>query len=252
MYKFNAKFVKDELVTWIREWFDKNGSDCNAVLGISGGKDSSIVAALLVEALGKERVIGILMPNGTQSDIQDSKDLVQYLGIKSYEVNIGDYYFNMVCGVSKNVTVDNGVYVNLPVYLRMSVLACYAKSCNGRVIGTGNLSEFYVGYFTKAEIGYYDVEPILSFTVREVKALGRECGLPDRFIDKVPADGLSDKTDEDNLGFSYDDLDEYIREDTSGDKIVDYKIKARHEMNRFKMLYVDHFWYLKDIEEYIK
>ena len=210
MYRFNAEKIKNECVAWIRDFFEKNGKDCNAVVGISGGKDSSVVAALCVEALGKDRVIGVLMPCGEQSDIDMAQLLVDTLGIRRYIINIKD----AVEGLTKAIPFDlsDQSRVNLPPRIRMSTLYAVSQSHNGRVANTCNLSEDWVGYSTRYGDSVGDFSPCSHLTVQEVKAIGRLLGLPDVLIDKAPSDGLCGKTDEDNLGFTYAELDRYIRE----------------------------------------
>ena len=119
---FDAKIVKNEVVQWIRYWFDKNGKDCNAVIGISGGKDSSVVAALCVEALGKDRVIGVLMPCGEQSDIEYSDMLINHLGIKSYTMNVYDAVNGVIQQFSPEISVSSQTITNLPARIRMATL----------------------------------------------------------------------------------------------------------------------------------
>ena len=207
---FDAERVKDECVAWIRDFFEKNGPGCNAVIGISGGKDSSVVAALCVEALGRERVIGVLMPNGEQADIDMAKLLVGHLGIRHFTVNIKD----AVDGVKNSIPFELSEQSknNLPARIRMSTLYAVSQSNNGRVANTCNLSEDWVGYSTRYGDSVGDFSPCSNLTVQEVKAIGRSLGLPDVLVDKVPIDGLCGKTDEDNLGFTYAELDRYIRE----------------------------------------
>lgn len=234
---FNAKEIKEACVKWIKEWFDVNGKDCNAVIGISGGKDSSIVAALCVEALGKDRVIGVLMPNGEQTDISDAVALAEHLGIKRYVINIEDatnallYQLNHGTGLK---TTEQTV-VNLPPRIRMSALYAVSQSCNGRVANTCNLSEDWIGYSTRYGDSVGDFSPLSRLTVSEVKAIGYELGLPKKLIEKVPSDGLCGKTDEDNFGFTYEVLDKYIRTGVCDDAVVKEKIDAMHEKNLFKL-----------------
>ncbi len=230
---FDAEKVKNECVQWIRDFFEKNGKGCNAVVGISGGKDSSIVAALCVEALGRDRVIGVLMPNGIQHDIDMAKLLVDTLGIKHYIVNIKD----AVDGVTKNIPFELSAQsrTNLPPRIRMSVLYAVSQSNNGRVANTCNLSEDWVGYSTRYGDAAGDFSPCSYLTVNEMKQIGRLIGLPDVLVDKVPIDGLCGKTDEDNLGFTYAELDRYIREGIIGDQDKKAKIDRMHEMNQFKL-----------------
>lgn len=230
---FEAERIKNECVAWIRDFFDKNGKDCNAVIGISGGKDSSVVAALCVEALGKERVIGVLMPCGEQHDIDKSLLLVHTLGIKYYIINIKE----AVDGIIKNVPFELSTQskTNLPPRIRMSTLYAVSQSHNGRVSNNCNLSEDWVGYSTRYGDSVGDFSPISKLTVQEVKAVGRVLGLPDELVDKVPIDGLCGKTDEENLGFTYEELDRYIREGVIEDEDKKAKIDRLHKMNLFKL-----------------
>ena len=185
---FNAEKVKNECVQWIRDFFENNGKGCNAVVGISGGKDSSVVAALCVEALGKDRVIGVLMPCGEQHDIDMAKLLVDTLGIKHYIVNIKD----AVDGLLKNIPFELSEQsrTNLPPRIRMSTLYAVSQSNNGRVANTCNLSEDWVGYSTRYGDAAGDFSPCSNLTVDEMKQIGRLIGLPDVLVDKVPIDGL--------------------------------------------------------------
>ena len=233
MYQFDVEKVTCACAQWIREFFQKNGPDCNAVVGISGGKDSSVVAALCVEALGKERVIGVLMPNGEQADIDMAKLLVKHLGIRHYIINIK----NAVDGIQKSIPFELSEQsrVNLPPRIRMSTLYAVSQSHNGRVANTCNLSEDWVGYSTRYGDSAGDFSPCSYLTVQEVKAIGRFLGLPDCLVDKVPTDGLCGKTDEDNLGFTYAELDRYIREGVMEDAAKKELIDKKHKANAFKL-----------------
>lgn len=236
---FNAKKVKDDLVQWIRDWFEKNGPGCNAVIGISGGKDSSVVAALCVEALGKDRVIGVMMPQDIQADIGVSHRVVRHLGIKSLLFNIGHTVNEMLEGIghsldSYDIDISNQTHTNLPPRIRMATLYAISQSLNGRVSNNCNLSEEWVGYSTRWGDSVGDFAPLADLTVTEVKAIGYELGLPVELIEKVPSDGLCGKTDEDNLGFSYDVLDRYIRTGVCEDEEAKKRIDALHEKNLFK------------------
>ena len=230
---FDEVKVKDECVAWIRDFFEKNGPDCNAVVGISGGKDSSVVAALCVEALGKERVIGVLMPCGEQADIDMAKLLVSHLGIESVIVNVK----NAVEGIKNAVPFELSTQslTNLPPRVRMATLYAVSQSKNGRVANTCNLSEDFVGYSTRYGDSVGDFSPCSRLTVAEVKAIGRVLGLPDVLVDKVPIDGLCGKTDEENLGFTYAELDHYIREGVIEDAAKKERIDRLHNQNQFKL-----------------
>lgn len=244
MCEFNAKKVKDDLVKWIKDWFNLNGKDCNAIIGISGGKDSSVVAALCIEALGKDKVIGVLMPNGEQHDINYSKDLVDFLRIKSYEVNIKETYDSMI-NILKNqdFKIAEQTIINLPARIRMMTLYAISQSNNGRVSNNCNLSENWVGYSTRYGDDAGDFSPLHNLTVEEVKAIGRELGLPEKFIEKVPSDGLCGKTDEDNLGFTYETLDMYLRTGICKDNEIKELIDRKHNFNKFKLEKIARFEY---------
>lgn len=230
---FDAVNVKNQCVQWIRDFFAENGPDCNAVVGISGGKDSSVVAALCVEALGKERVIGVLMPDGEQSDIDMSHLLVEHLQIRHYVIDI----HNAIVGLTEAIHVEMTVQsrTNLPPRIRMATLYAVSQSCNGRVANTCNLSEDWVGYSTRYGDSAGDFSPLSRLTVQEVKQIGYVLGLPPILVDKVPSDGLSGKTDEDNLGFTYAELDRYIRTGEIADLQKKQRIDTLHRRNLFKL-----------------
>ncbi len=238
---FDAVKVKNDCVNWIREFFRENGPDCNAVLGISGGKDSSIAAALCVEALGKDRVIGVLMPNGEQADIDMSYKLVNHLGIKHYVVNIQDAIQGLKGAIPMELTEQSRI--NMPPRIRMTTLYAVSQCCNGRVVNTCNLSEDWVGYSTRYGDSVGDFSPLSRLTVQEVLAIGRILDLPSELVEKVPADGLCGKTDEDNLGFTYAVLDRYIRTGECDDEQTKQAIDRRHKANLFKLRLMDAFPY---------
>ncbi len=241
---FEAEKVKNEIVAWIRDWFAQNGKDCNAIVGISGGKDSSVVAALCVEALGRERVIGVLMPNGEQSDIDMSRLLVEHLGIESYTINIRAGYEGLLSEVAGKLGgVSEDTRINLAPRLRMAALYAVGQSRNGRVANTCNLSEDWVGYSTRYGDSAGDFSPLSMLCVREVKAIGRVLGLPETLIEKTPIDGLCGRTDEEKLGFTYAVLDRYIREGEIDDPETKARIDRLYALNRFKVRFMDVFPY---------
>lgn len=235
MSKFYANKVKNECVAWIQSFFEKNGPDCNAVLGISGGKDSSVVAALCVEALGRDRVIGVLMPCGEQPDIDMSKLVVEHLGIRSVEINIKNAVDALLAEIGTSVEITAQTRINLSPRIRMSTVYAVSQSTNGRVANTCNLSEDWVGYSTRYGDAAGDFSPLAHLTVTEVKEIGRILGLPEVLVEKVPSDGLCGKTDEDNLGFTYATLDRYIREGVCEDENVKDRIDDLHRKNKFKL-----------------
>lgn len=232
---FDAIKTKNECVQWIRDFFEENGKDCNAVVGISGGKDSSVAAALCVEALGKDRVVGVLMPCGQQHDIDMAYLLVKHLGIRYYEINIEDCIKGLKAAIPDDLTLSVQANTNLPPRIRMSVLYAVSQSVNGRVVNTCNLSEDWVGYSTRYGDAAGDFSPMSNLTVQEVKEIGRVLGLPDVLVDKVPIDGLCGKTDEDNLGFTYAELDRYIRTGEIEDQLKKQHIDDMHKKNMFKL-----------------
>lgn len=240
----NPKEIKDRLVDWIRDYFDHNGPGCIAVVGISGGKDSSVTAALCVEALGKDRVLGVLMPNGIQSDIADAIALVEHLDIKHLVVNIGDTTKALTAAIEGAEGFDlvaagmsRDSIINMPARLRMTTLYAVGQSLpkGGRVANTCNRSEDYVGYSTKYGDAAGDFSPLQNILVEEVRQLGHELGLPDFLINKTPSDGLSGQTDEDKLGFTYAQLDHYILTGQCQDPDIQAKIDRMHAMNMHKL-----------------
>lgn len=246
---FDAKKVKNALVHWIKDFFENNGKGCNAVIGISGGLDSSVVAALCVEALGKNKVFGVLMPNGEQDDIDCSQKLVDHLGIDSITVNILPTYISIKHAVKEGL---NGHWseqsaINLPPRLRMSTLYAVSQTINGRVANTSNLSESYVGYDTRYGDSVGDFSPLGMLTKKEIKLIGKELGLPEELINKKPSDGLCGKTDEERFGFTYEVLDEYILTGKIEDAAIKEKIDAMHKKNLFKMKPMPMFGYYNEL-----
>ena len=239
---FNVEKVTNDLIIWIQNWFEENGKGCNAVIGISGGKDSSIVAALCAKALGKDRVIGVLMPNGIQSDISDSEQLVNFLGIKSYVCNIKDAYDGVITSLCDcGLELSEQARINLPPRLRMSTLYAVSQTLNGRVANTCNLSEDYVGYSTRYGDSAGDFSPLGKLTVAEVKQIGAYLGLPENLVEKLPSDGLSGMGDEDKLGFTYATLDKYIRTGICEDEATKQRIDRLNRINEFKLKVIPSF-----------
>lgn len=243
---FDANIVKHEIVEWIRNWFDKNGPGCNAVVGVSGGKDSTVVAALCVEALGTDRVIGVIMPNVEQDDIDVARRVGDVLGIRYIELNIGSAVNGILHAAydgkrhgrwlgPADFTVSKQAIINLPSRIRMATLYFVSQSYNGRVANTCNLSEDWVGYSTRYGDSVGDFSPLSDLTTDEVIEVGRACGIPEDLLSKVPSDGLCGLSDEDNLGFTYKVLNEYIRTGVCEDQNVKEKIDSLHAKNAFKM-----------------
>lgn len=256
---FNAKKVTNDLILWIQNWFANNGADCNAVIGISGGKDSTVAAALCVKALGADRVYGIRMPNGIQYDIADSKRVCEHLDIHSFDCDIGKAY-KAICDeigwaiyAMSNMKVtepSEQTKINLPPRIRMATLYAISQSLNGRVVCTDNLSESYIGYSTRWGDGVGDFCPLLNLTSDEVIAIGDELGLPYDLVHKTPSDGLCGKTDEDSFGFTYAVLNRYIRFGKCDDPKVQKQIEDRHNKNLFKQKPIPAFPYFPGVKEH--
>ena len=237
-YNFNAKKTTKEVVKWIRDWFENNGKGCNAIIGISGGKDSSVVASLCVKALGNERVIGVLMPNGEQNDISYSHLLCEHLNIDYITVNVNttiNELIEKICSSNENIEISEQTIVNLPPRIRMATLYAVSQSCNGRVANTCNLSEDWIGYSTRYGDSVGDFSPCSHLTSDEVIAIGEYLGLPEQLTHKTPSDGLCGKTDEDNFGFTYEVLNKYIRTGICEDEKIKNKIDSMHKKNLFKL-----------------
>jgi len=243
-YEFNAFKVKQDCVSWIREWFNENGPNCKAVIGISGGKDSSVVAALCVEALGRHRVYGVLMPNGVQHDICDALALVKHLGIEYSVINIHQAVAAIEYGVFDALNKwEDQAAINLPARIRMATLFAVAQNMNGMVSCNCNLSEDYIGYSTFGGDDFGSFAPLRDLTTEEVVAIGDACGLPYKLTHKTPADGLCGKSDEDNFGFNYAVLNRYIRTGVCDDANTKEKIDALHRKNLFKLSPMQKFHY---------
>lgn len=255
----DAQATKQALVKWIQEYFAKNGPTCSAVVGISGGKDSSVVAALCVEALGKERVVGVLMPNGVQSDIDDAKEVVATLEIRHMVVNIGAAveslkqsildgdHFSDITGSTEHA---RDAVINLPARIRMTTLYAVGQNLPGgaRVANTCNGSEDYVGYSTKYGDAAGDFSPLAHLLVEEVREIARTLPIPAHLVDKTPSDGLSGQSDEDKLGFTYAELDRYIRTGICDNVETKQRIDHMHKINLHKLQLMPSF----DADEYVK
>lgn len=241
--KLNPKYVIPKMKDFLKE----KGIE-RVVIGISGGKDSTIVAKLMADCLGKENVLGVLMPNGIQKDINDSKEVVKFLDIPNITVNIGRsfnaLYEDMSIGlINESKRISEDARINIAPRIRMSVLYAVAQSMgNGwRVAGTTNKSEEYIGWLTKWGDGAADFEPVIDYTVRELLQLGVNLGLPKDKVYKVPIDGLAVGSDEERFGFTYNQLDDYIEKGTSCDREVDTKITRMHKYSEHKRVEIPKF-----------
>ena len=237
-YEFNVEKTTEALINWVKTYFENNASpETKAVIGISGGKDSSIAAAVCVKALGKDRVFGVLMPQGEQADINCSHLLVETLGIDHAVINIGDTVSTFMNELKKHIEPTQQAIINTPARIRMTTLYAVAACLGGRVVNTCNLSEDWIGYSTKFGDAAGDFSPLSDLTVTEVLQVGDYLGLPKELVHKVPIDGLCGKTDEENLGFTYAELDRYIRGLTglSDKPELKEKIDRMHRNNLHKL-----------------
>lgn len=232
----DPKGLTDACVGWIAEWFAPFGPDSRAVIGMSGGKDSTVSAALCAKALGKERVVGVALPSGTQP-VNDADEICRHLGIRYLCLNIGE--MEASCRALGSALPGGGFstqsILNIPPRLRMTVLYAVAQSVGGFVANTCNLSEDYIGYATLYGDASGSFSPLGKLCVREVRAMGRSLGLPGKWVEKTPDDGLpGSMPDEAKFGFTYEVLDRYIREGVCDDPSVREKIDRMHRCNLFK------------------
>lgn len=228
--------LKDRCVAWIRDWFEKNGPGCNAVLGMSGGKDSTVAAALCAEALGKDHVVGVAMPAEGQG-LNEADQICEYLGIRYICAPIGGI-ISSFDAVREQIPegFSNQTEQNIPPRVRMCVLYAISQSLNGRVVNTCNLSEDWVGYSTRWGDSVGDFSPLGSLVVQEIRAIGHALGIPAKWVDKIPDDGLPHScSDEQKFGFTYEVLDRYIRTGECDDPQVKAKIDSMHSRNLFKL-----------------
>lgn len=233
LYQFNALAVFQHIEAHFRRWTAETGAE-QFVVGISGGKDSAVVAALLARVFGSEHVIGVLLPNGLQTDIRDAREVVELLGIRSLEVNIRPCVSALLDELRPRCDISESCLINLPARLRMSALFAIAQcEPHAFVINTSNLSEDIVGYATQFGDNAGCYAPVQGLTVTEVRALGDWLGLPAHLVHKTPADGLQQSSDEERLGFSYSELDRLIRLNEGSAEFRE-KVQHLYRINRFK------------------
>ena len=244
--KLNIEEVKNTIISELKKWFALNGAECKAIVMLSGGKDSTIVAKLCVEALGKDKVIGVSIPDKGQTE-NDADKIAEWLGIEYHVVSIEKITKLLHETISVGIGVENlssQSTMNIPPRLRMLIGYAISQTFGGRVIGTCNASENYVGYLTRWGDGASDYEPIADLTMHEVLDLGDALGIPYEWVHKLPDDGLPGSESDDKKfakqGFSYALLDKYILEGTSGDNAADEAIERMHKKNAFKLKMQDY------------
>jgi len=240
--KMDIKKIKQDMVAWVKDYFKKTIPGASAVVGISGGKDSSITSSILKEALGRDKVVAVMMPDGVQSDIEDSKELAKAVDLKNITVNIGPVTEAFIKAVNEGLKeqgleMSKDARINMPPRIRMAVLYAVAQSLEGGglVANTCNLSEDYVGYATKFGDAAGDFSLFANLTVEDVLKLGDECSdVPQHLVHKTPSDGLSGMSDEDKIGFKYAELDKYIKTGEAPAELKE-KIERMHKANLHKL-----------------
>lgn len=248
MKEFNPEVIVAECIQWIQDWFKDKNPDSKAVIGMSGGKDSTIAAALLAKALGPNRVLGVAMPDKNQS-LNDAEKISQYLNIDFLVVpieRVTDALNSLptidFMGLWGYLNLSNQAVQNIPPRVRMTVLYAVAQSNNGFPVNTCNLSEDYLGYATLFGDSAGSFSPISGLTVTELYAIGDYLKIPSKWVHKIPDDGLPHScSDEEKFGFSYAEVDKFIREGiipegkcTNSEELKIDKIKRMHSANLFK------------------
>jgi NAD+ synthase len=235
----NTEELTNKLITWIRDWFNENGRDCNAIIGMSGGKDSTICAALLCAAIGPDRVIGVMMPD-TDQGLNDADKICEYFNMNHIIVDISNItrsFKHTIEHSTYNIGLSKQSIMNIPPRVRMTTLYAIGQTYNGRVINTCNMSENYLGYFTIFGDSAGDMSPLGNFTVSQIYEIGDYLKIPHKWVHKTPDDGLPNSTsDEEKFGFSYEVLDKYLTDNIIPDDETMHKIQEWHQRNAFKML----------------
>ena len=242
--RFNGKKEAENVIKFVKDYY-KNNNLKGAIVGLSGGKDSAVVTAILVNALGKENVVGVTMPcNSISEDKKDAEMIADFYGIECINYDLTDT-FNTFKGELDKTGIEysendlKNSDINVRPRLRMATLyyiaALYSSLKGGTylVAGTSNKSELYVGYFTKGGDQVHDFEVISDFTVSEVIKIGEYLKVPEKVLYKTPSDGLSGKSDEDKMGITYDDIEKYIYAKPL-DEAVKEKIARMHNNNKHK------------------
>ena len=223
--------IRKDLLAW-----DAKIKPAKYVVGISGGVDSSCVAALAAKLFGKDMVIGVTMPNGIQRDIDCSMKLIKHLGIKHVDINIAIAVNDLQVSIDKNgLTLSELCITNMPARIRMTALFGVAQCCNGIVLNTCNRSESVVGYDTLFGDSCGSYAPVKWLVKTEVRELAKWLGVPEDLAYKTSVDGLQPLTDEEKFGFTYEALDKYIRCGKLADVATAAKIESMYMSNKFKL-----------------
>lgn len=244
--EFDAKQEVENIVQFVRNYFSEHKLG-GAVIGLSGGKDSAVVLALLHLALGKENVVALTLPCHSKNEDRSLADVVaKRYGVKVVNVDLSSTYDSEVETIAKSFKATDeellNSNINLKPRLRTSVLYYFAAALSQVhkkpyiVVGTSNKCELYVGYFTKGGDNVYDLSLIADFDVQEVIKLGEVLGVPAEVLYRAPSDGISGSTDEEKLGVTYKDISKYINDPNSVEKEVGAKIKKLHESNFHKFV----------------
>lgn len=242
--RFDAKKETERIIDFIQDYYKKNNLG-GAIIGISGGKDSGVVAALFTKALGKENVIGVTLPCHSKVEDQvDAKLVSDYYGFPLYNLDLTNTFdvFEKEVDLLGNFTNEQkeNSRINLKPRLRMASLyylaALYSSVYQKTylVAGTSNKCELFVGYFTKGGDSVHDISVLADLTVEEVLQIGEVLQVPKKVLYKTPADGLSKYSDEEKLGVTYREIAMYMEDPDQVKEESREKIEKLHEQNRHK------------------
>lgn len=225
----------ENAIDWIKEYVQNVGAE-GIVVGNSGGKDSATVIAMSTKALGKDKVITVAMPcNSNNTDFEDAQLVANKFSVPLIKIDLTNTYTELENTINDSIKekLSKDAKINIKPRLRMTTLYGIAQSLNYLVIGTGNLSEAMVGYTTKWGDNASDFNPIANFTVSEVITIGKYLGVPDKIINKAPNDGLGNQTDEEKMGITYKQIEEYIETGKTDISVME-KIEKKNKSSKHK------------------